>query len=249
MRVGALIMALLFAAIAPLTARADEIELPDGPNRALVYGQCRTCHDLQYLRDSAGIPADAWAEILDSMGQYGWRPPPDVREKLLAYLGTYLGPHPPPATPAKTADKNGDAGGGATANVDGAALFKEQCVACHQETGQGVPDQFPPLAGNHDLFLDRAFPALVLLYGMEGRIEVAGKAFDAAMPPFGHLSDAEIAALVRYVRGAWGNDALRPAGRTPIDARAVEALRKPELTPQQVWARRKGDGGKTTGAH
>jgi len=239
-RVGALIMALLFAAIVSPTARADEIELPDGPNRALVYGQCRTCHDLQYLRDSAGIPADAWAEILDSMGQYGWRPPPDVRDKLLAYLGTYLGPHPPPAAEAKTTTTATEAG------ADGAALFKEQCVACHQETGQGVPDQFPPLAGNHDLFLDRAFPALVLLYGMEGRIEVAGKAFDAAMPPFGHLSDAEIAALVRYVRGAWGNDALRPAGLTPIDARAVEALRKPELTPQQVWAKR--NGSKTTRA-
>jgi mono/diheme cytochrome c family protein len=236
-RVGALIIALLFAAIAPLAARADEIELPDGPNRALVYGQCRTCHDLQYLRDSAGIPADAWAEILDSMGQYGWRPAPGVRDKLLAYLGTYLGPNPPPAAQAKTPGKNAEAGGAATANIDGAALFKEQCVACHQETGKGVPDQFPPLAGNHDLFLG-TFPALVLLYGMEGKIEVAGKAFDATMPPFGHLSDAEIAALVRYVRGAWGNDKLRPAGLQPIDAKAVESLRKPELTPQQVWAKR-----------
>jgi mono/diheme cytochrome c family protein len=234
-RVGALIIVMLAAALAPTAARADDIELPDGPNRALVYGQCRTCHDLQYLRDSAGIPADAWAEILESMGQYGWRPAPDVRDKLLVYLSTYLGPHPPPAGAAKP-DATAKAGGQAAA-ADGEALFKDQCVACHQETGKGVPDQFPPLAGNHDLFLG-TFPALVLLYGMEGKIEVVGKAFDAAMPPFGHLSDAEIAALVRYVRAAWGNDKLRPAAMAPIDASAVEALRKPELTPQQVWARR-----------
>ena len=230
MRVGALMIVLLFAAAATAAARADEIELPDGPNRALVYGQCRTCHDLQYLRDSAGIPADAWGDILDSMGQYGWRPPPDIRGKLLGYLSTYLGPNPPPAQ-ARTA-------GGPGSAADGAALFKEQCVACHQESGKGVPEQFPPLAGNRDLFLDRAFPALVLLYGMEGKIEVEGKPFDAAMPPFGHLSDAEVAALVRYVRGAFGNDKMRPAGMAAIDARTVAGLRKPELTPQQVWAKR-----------
>lgn len=228
MRVGALTVALLCAWGMSTVLRAAEIELPPGPNRALVYGQCRTCHDLQYLVESAGIPADAWSEILESMTQYGWRPSADDRAKLLDYLGTYLGPNPPKAA-ASAAPSTGP---------DGKALFNEQCSACHQESGEGVAGQFPALAGNHDLFLDREFPALVVLYGLKGKIAVAGKTYDAEMPSFGHLSDEEIAALVRYVRGAWGNDRLRPANLAPLDAKAVASLRKPALTPQAVRARR-----------
>ncbi len=85
---------------------------------------------------------------------------------------------------------------------------------------------FPPLAGNPDLFLSREFPAMVALFGMEGKITAEGKTIESVMPPFAHLSDAQIAAAVAYVRGAWGNDKLKPAGLKPVDAAAVAALRK-----------------------
>lgn len=78
-------------------------ELPAGPNRDLVYGNCRTCHDLQYLKESAGLPRDTWTELLDTMKQYGLRIQPDVRAKILDYLATYLGPNPPPASAAAPA--------------------------------------------------------------------------------------------------------------------------------------------------
>ena len=79
---------------------ADNLELPPGPGRELVYGQCRTCHDLQYLIESAGVPRSTWSDLLDSMKQYGLRIPPDQRAKILDYLGTYLGPNPPKASAA-----------------------------------------------------------------------------------------------------------------------------------------------------
>jgi len=220
---------LLFAAG---TAKAQEQDLPPGPNRALVYGQCRTCHDLQYLKESAGIPRDAWDEILVSMKQYGLRIPDDQRAKILDYLGSYLGPNPPlPVAETPPAS--------APAAADGAALFNEQCSACHQPNGQGVAEQFPPLAGNRDLFLSATFPATVLLAGLEGAIEVDGKRFDGAMPSFNHLSDPELAALVNYVRAAWGNDKLRPAGMAPLDAAAVAQLRnRAQVTPAGVLAAR-----------
>lgn len=205
-------------------------EIPPGPNRDLVYGKCRTCHDLQYLVESAGVPRSTWNDLLDSMKQYGLEIPKDERAKILDYLATYLGPNPPPkmaaAAPAETA------------KVDGATLFKEQCSACHQPNGQGVPGNFPPLAGNSDLFLSRTFPAMVALFGMEGTISTEGRTITSAMPPFAHLSDAEIAAAVNYVRGAWGNDKLRPAGLQPIDAKAVAAVRKKNLAPKQVHTER-----------
>jgi mono/diheme cytochrome c family protein len=207
------------------------IELPAGPNRNLVYAQCRTCHDLQYLQESAGIPRDAWSDILDSMKQYGLRLSDDQRKKILDYLATYLGPNPPPATPTTTTN-NAEA-------ANGKSLFEEQCIACHQANGQGVPGQFPALAGNRDLFIDRIYPAYVVLFGLSGPITVEGKNYDGAMPPFGHLSDAQIAGVVNYVRGAWQNAKLKPAGLRPIEAAEVAAARKKPLNPAAVFAYRK----------
>jgi mono/diheme cytochrome c family protein len=211
---------------------ADGPELPPGPNRALVYGACRTCHDLQYLVESAGIPRAAWNDLLDSMKQYGLQIAPDQRAKILDYLGTYLGPNPPKATAAA-------APATPAAAVDGAKVFKEQCSACHQPNGQGVAGQFPPLAGNRDLFLSRTYPVMVVLGGLSGKIEVEGKTINSVMPPLNFLSDAEVAAAVNYVRGAWGNDKLRPAGMAPLDAAAVAQVRHEKIPAEQVYTRRR----------
>jgi mono/diheme cytochrome c family protein len=210
---------------------ADNLQLPPGPNRDLVYGQCRTCHDLQYLIESAGVPRAAWSDLLDDMKQYGLRLAPDQRAKILDYLGTYLGPNPPKATAV--------AAPAAPAKIDGAKLFQEQCSACHQANGEGVAGQFPPLAGNRDLFLSRTYPVMVALAGLSGSIEVEGKILNSTMPPLNFLSDAQIAAVLNYVRGAWGNDKLKPAGMAPLDAATVAAVRKQKIPAEQVYARRK----------
>jgi mono/diheme cytochrome c family protein len=209
---------------------ADTLQLPAGPNRDLVYGQCRTCHDLQYLKESAGIPRSAWNDLLDSMKQYGLRLSPDQRAKILEYLATYLGPNPPPKTAA--------AAPAAPAKVDGAMVFKDQCAACHQANAQGVAGQFPPLAGNGDLFLSRDYPVRVVLFGLSGKITVNGKNIDSAMPAFGEvLSDAQIAAVVNYVRGHFGNAAL--GKKVPaVDVALVKKLRAEKARPQDVHAYR-----------
>ena len=209
-------------------ASAQEIELPQGPNRDLVYGKCRTCHDLQYLIESKGVPRKEWSDLLDNMKQYGLEIPKDQRAKILDYLATYLGPTPPPKAAAAVT----------TAKIDGGTVFKEQCSACHQPNGQGVAGNFPPLAGNPDLFLSRNFPAMVALFGMEGTISTEGQTITSAMPSFAHLSDAEIAAVINHVRGAWGNDKLKPAGLKPIDAKTVAELRKLKLVAKDVHTHR-----------
>jgi mono/diheme cytochrome c family protein len=203
--------------VAGAGAAADRIELPAGPDRDLVYSRCRTCHDLQSVVDSAGIPADAWAAVIQDMGRYGLRVPAEERDRIVKYLATYLGPDAPKAAPAARAPAPA---------ADGKAAFERQCSACHQAEGQGVPGAFPPLAGNPDLFRDRLFPVRVILSGLEGTITVKGAQYRGAMPPFDHLADAEIAAIVNYVRGAWGNAALRPPGFTDIGAADVAAARR-----------------------
>ena len=224
------LIAAVAIALAPAALLAAErIELPAGPNRDLVYAKCRTCHDLQYVKESAGITADNWQALIEDMGQYGLRIPQDERDKIVEYLVTYLGPNPPKAA----------APGGAPAPaVDGAAMYARQCSACHQAHGGGLPGTFPPLAGNTDLYIDRMFPVYVLLNGLEGPLTVKGQKFEGVMPPFDHLSDAEIAAVVGYVRAAWENAELRPAGFVDVDEAAVNKARGKPMKSAQVHAYR-----------
>jgi mono/diheme cytochrome c family protein len=125
------------------------------------------------------------------------------------------------------------------AKVDAAAVYSQQCSACHQPQGEGAPETFPPLAGNRDLFLSADFLVRVILYGMKGKVDVNGKSFDGEMPPLNVLSDAQIAAVLGYVRGAWGNAALAPKDMAPVDAAAVAKLRRlKDVVPEQVHALR-----------
>jgi mono/diheme cytochrome c family protein len=206
------------------------IQLPVGPNRSLIYGKCRTCHDLQYLKESAGITRAQWQDVLVSMETYGLEVSQQQRQEILAYLTNYLGPNPPPkAAAAKPAEET---------KVSGETLFTRECIACHQTNGQGQAGEFPPLAGNPDLFRTRVFPVLVLLNGLHGKIQVKGNTYNGQMPSFDVLSNADIAKLVNYVRGAWGNGENRPAGMKPITAEDVAGARKKSLTPAQVHAYR-----------
>jgi mono/diheme cytochrome c family protein len=204
---------------------ADRFNLPQGPGRDLIYGHCQTCHDLQSVEDSAGIRRGAWDAVLDNMREFGLRISDDQRARILDYLATYLGPNPPAEAPVPTPEM---------AAVDGAQVFDDTCIACHQADGMGKPGEFPPLTGNHDLFLTPDFLATVVLNGIEGPIDVNGQPFDNAMPPFDFLSDEEIAAVVNYVGSNWGNDAIRPAGVIDVAPADVAALRAKPLEPAAV---------------
>jgi len=224
-----LALALISAALpAHALAATTRFQLPEGPGRGLIYGNCQTCHDLQSLVDSAGIPGSAWNAVLDNMRDFGLRIDDLQREKILGYLSSYLGPNPPPPAP-DVAD---------TGNVDGARVFLDVCAACHEPDGSGKENEFPPLAGNPDLFLAPRFPAMVVLYGIEGLLDVNGMTFDRVMPPFDFLTDDEIAAAINYARAQWGNDALAPSGMPPLTAADVAEERQTGLTSEDVYAKR-----------
>ncbi len=102
--------------------------------------------------------------------------------------------------------------GDGAATVDGKAVYAAQCVACHQATGAGLPGVFPPLDGSEWVQGEAVVVANILLHGIVGEITVKGENYQGAMPPFNQLSDAELAAVGSYIRGAWSNAA------DPIDA-------------------------------
>jgi cytochrome c6 len=80
--------------------------------------------------------------------------------------------------------------------------FLDNCSACHQATGKGVKGAFPALAGSAFVQGD---PKIVMTTVLNGR---------AGMPSFkDDLSDADLSAILTYVRSSWGNkaSAIKPA--------------------------------------
>jgi mono/diheme cytochrome c family protein len=87
----------------------------------------------------------------------------------------------------------------------GEETYGAQCAACHQATGQGVPNVFPPLAG--DPVANAPDPSehiTIVLKGLMGK-SINGVAYPGAMPAFPQLSDDQIAAVITYERASWGN--------------------------------------------
>ena len=129
----------------------------------------------------------------------------------------------------------------ALAKTGGAAVY-QQCSMCHKPTGTGFGTAFPPLAGHAPKLAksDRAYPVQVILFGLEGEIEVEGKTFKGMMPGLGsQLKDDEVAAVLNYVLTSWGNDKMLPKGHKEYTSAEVKALRGKNLTSQQVYEARK----------
>lgn len=90
----------------------------------------------------------------------------------------------------------------------GEAIYNERCAACHTVAGEGIVGLFPRLSGAP---LVQQSPATSLIrVVLEGSRAVAtdGAPTGPAMPSFAwNLSDADVAAVVTYIRNAWGNAA------------------------------------------
>jgi cbb3-type cytochrome c oxidase subunit III len=113
---------------------------------------------------------------------------------------------------------------------DGRAIFLQNCAACHQPDGQGG-GPFPPLAGNPDVnTVDSGGIIRTVLNGRTGPLTVNGAQYGGNMPSWrGQLSDAEIAAVLTYVRSAWQNSAPAVSADQVAGARTPEALSGAEL--------------------
>ena len=79
----------------------------------------------------------------------------------------------------------------------GAQVYADNCVACHQVGGVGVPGSFPPLAGNPRA-ADADYVASVVRDGLDETIEVLGVTYTTAMQPI-DLSDDDREAVAAYV--------------------------------------------------
>lgn len=83
----------------------------------------------------------------------------------------------------------------------GEKVYKQNCIACHQENGKGIPNAFAALDASPVVTGPRAEQINVLLNGKK-----SGK-FPGEMAGWKQLSDTEIAAVITYTRNSWSNKA------------------------------------------
>ncbi len=91
----------------------------------------------------------------------------------------------------------------------GRQLFEQNCAACHQANGQGLPGAFPPLAGSDFIARDPAAILEVTVKGRQGKIVVNGQEFNNTMPAMSYLSDEDLSRIITFVLNSWNN----PGGR------------------------------------
>lgn len=90
----------------------------------------------------------------------------------------------------------------------GKNIYADECSGCHTPNGKGTPNMFPSVNGSP--VVQQTDPTTMLRVVLRGARSVGtdGAPTAPAMPAFGwYLNDDQVAAVVTYVRNAWGNSA------------------------------------------
>ena len=151
---------------------------------------------VDYLKSGHNTQAGATGPMAEEIGFSSTR----MTDSDLKAIATYL---------KSLSDRNGASPAPIAASAlemkAGASIFAAQCSACHGSDGKGVPGLFPGLALS--LPPHAADPTSLIRVALEGArtVSTAGEPTGPGMPSFGwKLNDAEIAAVLTYVRNSWG---------------------------------------------
>lgn len=102
----------------------------------------------------------------------------------------------------------------------GKTVYLQQCLACHQVNGGGVPNLNPPLDGASAIRgRDKARLIRIVLQGMTERVEIDGEEYSNNMAPHKELTDRQVADVLTYIRNSWSNKA------SAVSAAEVKAVR------------------------
>jgi mono/diheme cytochrome c family protein len=107
---------------------------------------------------------------------------------------------------------------------NGKKLYEQYCLTCHQADGSGVPKMNPPLIKTSYVSGDKKKLIQWVLRGSVENIPIDGKTYSNNMPPQAYLKDEEIAAILTYVRGSFGNKASAITATEVKNVRAVTKL-------------------------
>ncbi|HPE75190.1 MAG TPA: cytochrome c [Draconibacterium sp.] len=91
------------------------------------------------------------------------------------------------------------------ANHPGKKVYESACLVCHMRNGSGVPGMHPPLTKSEFVNGDPDKLISIILKGLSGKMEIQGEIYNSIMPPQAHLSDQQIADVLTFIRGSFGN--------------------------------------------
>lgn len=159
--------------------------------RGVVYGPMAevTYNSLQYLSDA---DVRAMAVYLKGLPDKETAPPPNPL------------PNTPEAVQVYSAGRH---------------VYEAKCAVCHGANGEGMPPHYPPLANNQSIEMESAVNPIRMVLNGGYPPGTAKNLMPYGMPPFAQeLSDIDVAAVVSYIRTAWGNHG-KPV--TPAQANAL----------------------------
>jgi len=119
----------------------------------------------------------------------------------------------------------------------GRRTFDIVCSGCHSPDGMGKPNQAPPLAGSEWVQVEKPERMIrIPLYGLNGPITVKEQqmSFPAGMVAIGwDMPEDDLAAVLTYIRQAWGNKASRVTAQQVKAVKAEVGPRGP-FTPEEL---------------
>ncbi|MBG6071558.1 MULTISPECIES: cytochrome c [unclassified Polaromonas] len=154
------------------------------------------------------------ASVSGPMAEVVMRSTQHLTDQDLGAMATYLkalpGASPAPKAPASPRTER------APANLEKTAkLYEQHCAQCHGDKGQGIPNAYPPLAGNRAVTMDATDNLVQMVLNGGFAPATRGNPRPFGMPPFVLvLDDSEVAGLISHIRSSWGNQA---SAVTPLE--------------------------------
>ena len=175
----------------PIKDIADLLQV-GASHRATTYGPMAEVvyNSLQYITDE---DAAAMAVYLKALPKRDSEPPPTSQARLVDPAVMELG----------------------------RKVYATQCAVCHGSEGAGQAPAYPPLKGNQSITMLSPVNSIRMVLNGGYAPGTYKNPRPYGMPPFNHiLGDDEVAAVVTYIRLAWGNNG------TPVSASDANELRK-----------------------
>jgi mono/diheme cytochrome c family protein len=124
----------------------------------------------------------------------------------------------------------------------GTILFKTVCQTCHGSDGNGIQSLAPPLNQSGIVTGDKHRLISIVLYGLTGPVEVAGKQYKAPeisgdMPGIGsndEFSDKDIAEVLSFIRSCWNNKAATVSEKDIQEVRKQYKGRQKSFTMEEL---------------
>ncbi|MDB5864468.1 MAG: alcohol dehydrogenase [Betaproteobacteria bacterium] len=182
-------------------------------------GGWETRHVVDLLK--AGVSEKG--SVMGPMAEVVFRSTQYLSQDDLRAMAVFLKALPQSSGSAAEAENRGLSPISEEVRAKGSKIYEQSCASCHGDDGEGAPGAYPALAGNRAVTMGIAANLVRVVLSGGYLPATAANPRPYGMPPFAHvLSDTDIAAVVTFIRGAWGNTAEPVSQLQVMKSRAGE---------------------------